>query len=307
MKKCFISIIIPTYNRPQLLHRCLRSINSKKLEEEVIIIDDGSNYNIKKLIRKFKKKINIKYYKIPNSGRSFAMKEGILKASGAYSIIMDDDDVFLENGLFTIKNCIKILKSKTMYSDINNYVFGTIVCQNNKKIFNIPPEKKTAYLDLRIKYKIKSDLKEVVETDILKKIVKKISIKKFERFPTGLIWANISEKVDFYSFSKVVVTKNYLDGGITSEISLSKLKSPAKMQDLYFIYSCSKKYTSFFFRIRSMILWSRYYIHNTNKKKNSLTIWQFLFLAPGIIIYIVDKIKIFANLVIKNIFFTLKI
>ena len=74
-----LSIIIPSYNRKKLLKRCLNSIKNNFNKFEVILVDDGSNYNVKKFISIYKKKIDIKFFRIQNSGRTFALCYGIKK------------------------------------------------------------------------------------------------------------------------------------------------------------------------------------------------------------------------------------
>ena len=50
-----LSIIIPSYNRKKLLLRCLKSINRKTKDYEVIVVDDGSNYDLKNFFLSLKK------------------------------------------------------------------------------------------------------------------------------------------------------------------------------------------------------------------------------------------------------------
>ena len=53
-----LSIIIPSYNRKKkLLLRCLKSINRKTKDYEVIVVDDGSNYDLKNFFLSLKKKL----------------------------------------------------------------------------------------------------------------------------------------------------------------------------------------------------------------------------------------------------------
>ena len=57
-----LSICIPTYNRPESLINCLNSLASQRTKNfEVCISDNCSKQNIKKLIKPFKKKLNINY------------------------------------------------------------------------------------------------------------------------------------------------------------------------------------------------------------------------------------------------------
>lgn len=57
-----LSICIPTYNRPKHLLNCLNSLTLQSYKNfEVCISDNASASNIKKLIKPFKKKLNIKF------------------------------------------------------------------------------------------------------------------------------------------------------------------------------------------------------------------------------------------------------
>ena len=62
-----LSICIPTYNRPSSLTNCLNSIYvQKKINKkdlEICISDNCSKFNIRKVIKPFKKKLNIRYQK----------------------------------------------------------------------------------------------------------------------------------------------------------------------------------------------------------------------------------------------------
>ena len=56
-----LSICIPTYNRKESLYYCLKSLAKQTTKEfEVCISDNSSNYNIKELLKPFKKKLNLK-------------------------------------------------------------------------------------------------------------------------------------------------------------------------------------------------------------------------------------------------------
>ena len=51
-----ISVIIPTYNREKSLKRCLRSLENQTFKDfEVIICDDGSSDNTKKVVNYYRK------------------------------------------------------------------------------------------------------------------------------------------------------------------------------------------------------------------------------------------------------------
>ena len=59
-----LSICIPTYNRPNQLPNCLHSIYLAKkngnLDFEVCISDNGSSYDVNKIVDRYRNKLNIK-------------------------------------------------------------------------------------------------------------------------------------------------------------------------------------------------------------------------------------------------------
>lgn len=97
-----VSIIIPTYNRADLLPRAIGSvINQTYKNWELIIVDDGSTDNSKEVISGYlKSEIRIKYLFELNSGGASAPRNlGISKASGEYITFLDSDDEYLPTNL----------------------------------------------------------------------------------------------------------------------------------------------------------------------------------------------------------------
>jgi glycosyltransferase involved in cell wall biosynthesis len=95
------SIIIPTYNRPQELKICLKSLNklyTTHIEFEVIVIDDCSTIHYEPDFSECE--FNYQYIKLPvNQGPSGARNNGVLKAKHEWLMFLDDDDRFESNKL----------------------------------------------------------------------------------------------------------------------------------------------------------------------------------------------------------------
>ncbi len=104
-----VSVIIPTYNRANLLPRAIKSVlNQTSQNFELIIVDDGSIDETSKIVAKFTDP-RISYIKfIKNRGKSAALNEGIKLSKGKYITFLDDDDEFfpqmLEKEVDAIKN-----------------------------------------------------------------------------------------------------------------------------------------------------------------------------------------------------------
>ena len=94
------SIIIPVYNRPEEVDELLQSLTEQNSADfEVIIVEDGSSLPCKKIVDKYKGKLQIQYYFIENSGPAEARNYGIKQANGAF-IIFFDSDCIIPSGYF---------------------------------------------------------------------------------------------------------------------------------------------------------------------------------------------------------------
>ena len=104
------SIITPTYNRAEKLHRVFESIEEQTLKKidgnyifEWIVVDDGSNDNTKDVVRTWQNKVDwpIVYLYQENRGKAFALQRGLEIAQGEWTLIADSDDRFLSHTLQT--------------------------------------------------------------------------------------------------------------------------------------------------------------------------------------------------------------
>ncbi|OFX62818.1 MAG: hypothetical protein A2066_03695 [Bacteroidetes bacterium GWB2_41_8] len=91
-----ISLIISTYNKPEYLSHCLKSISElDELPDEIIVADDGSGKETSDLIEKFRIQFPIQLIHVWQEDKGFRLSRsrnnGILKSSGDYLIFIDDD------------------------------------------------------------------------------------------------------------------------------------------------------------------------------------------------------------------------
>jgi glycosyltransferase involved in cell wall biosynthesis len=97
----FVSVIIPTHNRPDLLKRAITSVIKQTYKDwELLIIDDGDELSAEPIVKSFNQN-NIKYFKTiqSNSGGSVARNIGINNAKGEIVAFLDDDDEWLPEKL----------------------------------------------------------------------------------------------------------------------------------------------------------------------------------------------------------------
>ena len=104
-----ISIIIPTYNRGDIIIKSINSVLEQTYNNlEVLIIDDYSTDNTETLISTINDK-RIKYIKLnEKKGASFARNIGIKYATGKYISFQDSDDIYHKDKIEKqYKNLIK--------------------------------------------------------------------------------------------------------------------------------------------------------------------------------------------------------
>ena len=108
-----VSIIVPVYNRDSLVTDTLYSIYEQTYRPiEVIIVDDGSTDDSRKVIANWAEKhesydFSIKTYGQKNSGPSAARNHGLKKSNGEYIQFLDSDDILHKNKLSTQVEVIK--------------------------------------------------------------------------------------------------------------------------------------------------------------------------------------------------------
>ncbi len=95
-----VSVIIPTYRRPDFLGKAIESVLDQTFQDfEVIIVDDASNDNTGEVVRGFvDKRIHYVCHEV-NRGGAAARNTGILKAREQYIAFLDDDDEWLPEKL----------------------------------------------------------------------------------------------------------------------------------------------------------------------------------------------------------------
>ena len=94
MEGPLVSIITITYNRADLIHRCIESIQHQTYKNyEHIIVDGNSSDNTQDVVCNYHDS-HIKYIKLDRNG-SIQLKKGAEVASGKYITFLDDDDEYL--------------------------------------------------------------------------------------------------------------------------------------------------------------------------------------------------------------------
>ena len=90
-----VDIILPTFNRSQLLVNAIRSIQSQLHRSwHLWICDDGSTDSTHSICKKYEHEARIKYLRLPHKGVSAARNSGLAQSSGEYISFLDSDNTW---------------------------------------------------------------------------------------------------------------------------------------------------------------------------------------------------------------------
>ncbi|TCS84052.1 glycosyltransferase family 2 protein [Tepidibacillus fermentans] len=93
MTGTFVSIIIPAFNEEKYIEKTIRSVMELSYQKEVIVVDDGSQDNTKKIlsllepIYKELQVISLEH----NQGKGQALMQGVKRAKGEILVFLDAD------------------------------------------------------------------------------------------------------------------------------------------------------------------------------------------------------------------------
>jgi len=89
-----VSVVIPTFNRANLLGEAVCSaLQQTRPPDEIIIVDDGSTDNIEQTIKPYAGRV--RYIQQRNAGAASARNHGIRVASGDFIAFLDSDDLWV--------------------------------------------------------------------------------------------------------------------------------------------------------------------------------------------------------------------
>lgn len=88
------SVVIPSYNREDVVSRAIDSVLNQTLQDfEILVIDDGSKDNTKHIVEAIQDS-RVRYVWQENQGATVARNTGIKNAQGLYVSFLDSDDTW---------------------------------------------------------------------------------------------------------------------------------------------------------------------------------------------------------------------
>jgi len=132
-----ISVVLPSFNKENMLLKSIRSIQNQKFKNiEIIIVNDCSNdnsYKIFNYLLETDPRIRI-FHHITNMGVFRTRLDGILYSRGKYIILFDAGDLYEDN--YVLLDAYKIIKKYNL--DSCKFLFRLIKSFEDLKNFTLP-------------------------------------------------------------------------------------------------------------------------------------------------------------------------
>ena len=247
-----ISIILPTYNRAELLKKSISSVITQTFQFwELIIWDDGSTDNTKEIVMSFSDP-RVQYFYDKNNGVAYARNRAIEKSKGIYIAFLDSDDAWATDKLaFQMQLFEKNPDIDLMFS---NFLNINLVKQSKELGFNqnsIALDKLVIEKIDELSFKIKSNINESLSIDNFiapdSVVVKKQTLKKYCLFNETLrssedfeLWWRLGLNAVNFSFTNKILLNRYKPHESLSGHNESAYKNRLKSLDI-----CSELASSF--------------------------------------------------------------
>jgi len=92
------SLIVPVYNRPDEVAELLQSLESQSIKNfEILLVEDAADLSCDKIAAQYVDKIDVRYFNVPNTDRSFRRNFGMENAKSDYFVFTDSDCILPPN------------------------------------------------------------------------------------------------------------------------------------------------------------------------------------------------------------------
>ena len=176
------SVVIPTYNRANLVSRAIRSAQEQAWPSlEIIVVDDGSSDDTAAVIRDQHR--NVSYLRQQrNSGVGAARNRGICEARNHWVVCLDDDDTLLPGALHCMSDRIQQLENTSAYP----------VIQFPRTNGRIPTPFMVASIDDYVEGRIVGDFVPVIQREFF--LREGLAYPEFHAGAEGLLWLRVASK-----------------------------------------------------------------------------------------------------------------
>ncbi|MFX1500545.1 MAG: glycosyltransferase family 2 protein [Promethearchaeota archaeon] len=280
MRDKLISVIIPTYNRANLIEFAIKSVLNQSYKNiELIIVDDGSTDSTKKIIDSFKDH-RIKYIKQKHSGLpAVARNTGLKNARGEFIAFLDSDDIWFPQKL---EKQIKLFyKQKSAILIATNAIIINSKFQKVGKR-NLKSDKFLSYKDL-----LENNI--VINSTVLfkKNVINKIGYLDSNPLAVGIEDLDYWLRILKYKHNSIFMTKEILCFYKKDDDSLLRSLSPIKRYLRHKYLSTKHEYDEVLLAKRARINLTMKFLIDLEMKRISIKT-----IRKKKILFIEEKIKI---------------
>jgi len=228
--KPLVSIVIPHYNRDQIIRVAITSVLNQEFEDwECLIVDDGSSEQSKKSIRNFLSELDnkkISYFDRPlnrGKGANACRNFGVEKAAGEYIAFLDSDDSWptdylLESCKFKdeIENFSASYSGSTIYRDKKETVQHSRSIHSTEGLFDfllspyVIAQTSSYFLKKEIVEKVRFDecLKRHQDYDFFIRLGQQYNWSYNPNCKTFIDWSTIDQRVTDFKSCITVYTRH---------------------------------------------------------------------------------------------------
>jgi glycosyltransferase involved in cell wall biosynthesis len=230
MKK--ISVIVPTYNRPEFLPITLQSIINQYYQKiQIILVNDGGKEPSEALEYYSKNKregLELTYVHKPNGGLWDARNVGLSRVTGDYIAFLDDDDTFYPYHLSTLVAEMEKNNLSVIYSDAICHVLQK---KNNQYVTQV---KQIVYsIDYNHDLLLVQNISPVNCFVFSKKLLEKyyIRFEDYRVYEDWLFWIELAKQTDFVHYPYPTCEYTFRNDGST--MSSSRTEFTTLLPEIY--------------------------------------------------------------------------
>lgn len=241
-----VTIIIPTYNRADLLPFAVKSVLSQTFADfELLILDDASTDNTQTIAESFLSDPRVRIVRHPkNIGITANRNYGLSIAKGTYIAMLDSDDVWLNNN--KIARQVEILESHPQIGIVGTY--GKKINIDGREMGEITSKA----ADLSIRHRMMYQNQFIQSSVVIRKEALDAVGWYDEKMPIWEdyeLWLRLGEQYQFRNIPEFMTGYREHSGNITKE---SKEKSIEAYWIIYKLYR--KKYPFSFLLLGKIIV-----------------------------------------------------
>lgn len=209
-----VSVIIPTYNRAQILSRAIKSVLNQTFQDfELIVVDDGSVDNTRQLVVRFQERDSrVNYiWQESSGGVASPRNTGIQHARGAYIAFLDDDDEWMPQ---------KLEKQVALFQSSTKQNLGCVGCSfvdiniNNGKMAVIQAPKRASMFRKLLEECFLLPSAAVLKREVFSEVG--LFDERAVLCEDRDMWIRLAQKYDLH-FVDEVLCKRYIHGDNISE------------------------------------------------------------------------------------------